>query len=687
MEQVPGLLHLDWFHNEIKIAAGIENTADGTETAAKYQVVPLLGFSADWAGPEKWEDVKQKQYQRGVYGSHIQVPVRLVDWSAYVREAVRECAGKAAAWEFWENPDHRGSPAYIPPALYPQMLRVVRQWVDLYDPGKPIIAGGFSSDHAYEYLRQIKEPHTLPFDCFGLQFSLGELSPESADMEGLVDDLDSLLKLTEQGRQLDVPQLDWPIGEHVSPIQQGAYHARAVLIMQRSLDDSYRLTLLNETENFEGFGLFHRRPFGNTRNFRDLRPLYLPKPACFALIATRDRLKSMNFNIDLRLPDRDSTAGRAYLYEKDGGRWSLALWRARGGARAYRVPPAWSGVELTDAFGTAFKLRDNILDIGPIPVFVDFPQGYGGPRIRQDVRLLETADGLDRPLLALYPTEQESAGAAKYRAEGTAETVSKRDRWMIGGEPVELTFLTGITEETFEFKADEPGTCRLVRTWFSDDGVTGSRLKIVLNDQREMIWDLAFSELGKRFKQAGIRESSLLLHNVVSGVNKIRIFHTTPGNIARWAVMPLLDKTSIDLTDLHPLNALQIKGRPLYSTNATGTPLTIGERKYTSGIGTLSPAQLEYPLHKQFSRFEVTVGIDSETAGRGSVIFSLYADDDPTPIVSSESMTGFSEPATLVAEDLEEVSRLRLIVVNAEASDAEALANWVNAKLYMKNID
>lgn len=672
LELMPGVFHFNWFHNEIAKAS-----VDG-----KYQVVPILGFSADWAGPEKWTAVQQKTYERFI-GNPLQLPMRLTDWSIYVREAVREYAGKVAAWEFWENPDARGAPSYVPPERYRDMFEIVRRWVDIYDPDTPLIAGGFSADNVHKYLRAIPEPHTLPFDRLSVHFNVGELSPEAADVEGLFDDLDVLLKLGETKRRMDVPQLDWAIGELVSPLQQAAYHARALLIMNARLRESYRLELVNSGMTFESYGLFYRRPYGNSPNVQGLRPQYVPKPAYFTIATTQRILERSRFSIALGIPDRDASANYAYLYEKEGGGRMAAMWRARGDARDYRVPAGWQGATVMDAFGAPLPLRET-LRLGPVPLFATFPDGYAEGQIRHDLRMLAPVDGRDGPLLVLMTAEPDSARRAEYRTTGSTGTVVRSDRRLIGGEPVKHTFVTGLAEEHFTFTADKPGLHRLHRTWYCDEHETNSSLAVALNSQPGQAWDLSISETGRNLKQYGIRESSLLLREVTAGLNRIAVRHHTPGRTASWKVLPVEDG-EVDLAYWDPLSAVQSKGFPLTARSARGTPLKIGEQTFETGIGALAPAYIEFPLQQQFARLDVTVGVDAAGHGRGNVIFSIFGDG--RLLATSGSMSGFSPPKTLTVENLGDVARLALRVVNAEADSSEVLIDWADAKLYPKAIE
>ncbi len=147
----------------------------------------------------------------------LQVPERLIDWSLFVREIQREYGPRFDRWTFWENPDLDRAPQSIPPDRYRSLLEAFQRWVRLYNPKAKVIAGGFNFDKSLEYLARIAEPHTLPLDEIAVQMNLGELSPEQADMEGYLDDLDALLKLREQGHNVSITELDWGIGPYVSP--------------------------------------------------------------------------------------------------------------------------------------------------------------------------------------------------------------------------------------------------------------------------------------------------------------------------------------------------------------------------------------------------------------------------------------------------------------------------------------
>ena len=73
----------------------------------------MVGFSADWAGPEAADAIEKGTYNRWI-PNMLQAPVRLADWSQFVRGVQREFKGRFDRWMFWENPDLEQAPQSLP---------------------------------------------------------------------------------------------------------------------------------------------------------------------------------------------------------------------------------------------------------------------------------------------------------------------------------------------------------------------------------------------------------------------------------------------------------------------------------------------------------------------------------------------------------------------------------------------
>src|SRR5205085_2609540 len=95
-------------------AARTAATAAAKQAMAPYalRVMPVVGFTADWAGPEAGEALRKGIYRRWI-PNMLQVPERLVDWSLFVRTVQREYKGRFQDWVFWENPDLEQAPQSI----------------------------------------------------------------------------------------------------------------------------------------------------------------------------------------------------------------------------------------------------------------------------------------------------------------------------------------------------------------------------------------------------------------------------------------------------------------------------------------------------------------------------------------------------------------------------------------------
>ena len=662
VEAVPGLFHFHWFDVECK-----KVSSDG-----QYEITPVVGFSADWAGPHAQDLVAKGVYSRFM-GNYLQVPVRMVDWSIFVRECLREFKGRFSHWTFWENPDLTGAPQGIPPGRYPEILRVFSKWVRLYDPKAKVVAGGFNIDKALDYLEGIERPAELEFDEIAVQTNIGELSPERAEVEGFLDELNDLLQLKQTGRKVQVTDLDWGIGEYTSPAQQAAYHTRALLILNSRGAEPHRFAFINSGEEFDGYGVFYRIPYGSSECIQTLKPAYVPKPAYFALVHTKQFLETWHFAKSVSIPDFNPQANRAFIYTNEAKQLTAVVWRTTGDERRYEVPGTWKGATARDAFGFPISLKDGLKIMG-LPTFVELPSSYGVDQLAHDLRLLRAADGRDQALLDLHLAEADSCKRAGYSATGKTKSELRYGR-IPGGRKVKEPFISGIEGERFEFSMAPRGDVLMSRRWFF--GEEGQKLTVTLNDGPGQTWDLSKSKVNA----PGVRESTFVLRKCAAGKNTVKIRYEKPGNCAGYR-LERLRGNHVDLVQWGVFNAMQTKGELQKFTSASGTPLAIGKTRYQTGLGSHAVALIEYPLDAQFSAFEVTVGVDAVTDGRGSAIFEIQVDGAEK--AKSDLMTGFSKPTTLKVENLEKARRLFLIVRDAGDSNQDDLANWVDGKLLLK---
>ncbi len=666
-EPVPGLFHHHWFD-----AVCAERTADG-----QYAVEPVLGFSADWAGIEAQESLAQGSYVRYM-PNYLQLPARLVDWSRFVRTVVRKRAGQYDRWVFWENPDLEHGSQFIPPARYREMLGAFHKWVSLYDPEAAVVAGGFNMDAALEYLDRIQEPSSLPFDEIALRMNLGELSPEAGDIEGFLDALNDILALQKTERSVRITSLDWGIGPYVTPAEQAAYHVRAALMLDSRGAQMHRFACINKAQSFEGYGVFYRTKYGNS-NLQNFRTVHVPKPSYFAIAHVQRFLEEWRFVKEVRLPDARPGANRAYLYQDKAGTLTLVTWRAAEAPRAYRLPDAWQTIRAQDAFGLPVRLERELVCSG-FPSFVRMPAEYELDQLVHDVRMMQPANGKDAVILDLHVAEPASRARAAYEATGAAEPFARVSQ-VPGDRRRRDVFVGGLETERFSFALETAGNALLTRRWYLNEG---QRLWVSLNGDDEQVWDLRPSKaLQEAFQNPdlyapGARESTFVLQDCRAGRNTVAIRYAAPGNASSYRVEPLAEDT-VPLVRWAPLNVLQTKGELRRFRSVQDTLLRIGKTRYDKGLGTHAVALLEFPLDRRFARFEVTVGIDTATEGRGTVVFEIHADGERK--ATSGLMNGFTPAKTLEVEDLADTRRLLLIVKDGGDGNRDDFANWVNGTL------
>ncbi len=117
--------------------------------------------------------------------------------------------------------------------------------------------------------------------------------------------------------------------------------------------------------------------------------------------------------------------------------------------------------------------------------------------------------------------------------------------------------------------------------------------------------------------------------------------------------------------------------RPLAAKSVGGASLKLGGIVYPHGVGTHATSQFAVEVNGA-SRFVAVVGVDDETAGKGSVGFEVYTDGKLA--FNSQPMQGGDKPQR-VSIDLRGVKQLILRVNQAEDGDTFDHADWAGAML------
>jgi hypothetical protein len=672
-EPVPNLFYYNWFR---RYAAGASETNSDA-------LIPIVGYSTDWAGPEKQEVLAAGTYTRET-GNYMQTPVRLADWNLFIRNIAREHGKDFNTWVFWQSPDMKESPVYLSQDKYTNMFNTFSQWITLCNTGACVVAGGFSFDRVLNYLDGMQAPDALPFHQFEVRVNPGGTSLEELQMEDFLVDLDAKLRLKATGRKAAIVELDWPTDATLSPLEQAAYHARAAILLHASGALPHKFMIANNDQIRDGFGVVFRPRYGNSYT-QPPRGFFVPKPAYFVLMESRKMLMDLEFLQRVNVADRDPQANRAYVFRKKDGGICVVIWRVQG-SRAYRLPTEWGSVKAVDAFGSAVTL-DKTLSLGAMPLFLNFASATPIEQITHALRNFQPleVDAQHRLVLDFNSAGAYAKQAAEYTATG-GDTVDSGIGRMFGGErtPPE-GFMKNVTEERFAFRLNESADVLMSRLWLL--GSDKRTLRISLNGGPEHVWNLtpsaglvASNEYDKVYVP-GPRRSALVLRGCRNGRNEVVLRHDGPATSGGFR-LTMVTTGRVDLSDCGPLAFMDSGVAVRTFRNAWGGPLKLGKQTYASGIGCMGVTALEYPLNKQYTRFEVTVGIDAVTAGKGSVNFRILVDGKER--ARSGPTSGMTLPKTLRVDGLDGAERLVLRVEDEGDGSDNDLADWVNPVLVLK---
>ena len=137
----------------------------------------------------------------------------------------------------------------------------------------------------------------------------------------------------------------------------------------------------------------------------------------------------------------------------------------------------------------------------------------------------------------------------------------------------------------------------------------------------------------------------------------------------------------IFLSDIEPNSATAGFGHtPKNDKAIKNSPLIIGEKTYSRGIGTHAVSDIEYSLKGFYKKFTAEVGLDAYSLKnkQGSVVFQVFGDDK---LLWESGVIKYSDPAKPIDIDISGVDILRLHVGDAGDGIGYDHANWGNAMI------
>lgn len=152
--------------------------------------------------------------------------------------------------------------------------------------------------------------------------------------------------------------------------------------------------------------------------------------------------------------------------------------------------------------------------------------------------------------------------------------------------------------------------------------------------------------------------------------------------IATLLLLPLLATAAPDWTvalqELDLSRMSQGWGSPQVNKSVSGSPLSIGGRKFAHGVGTHAASEFALDLHGIARRFSAWVGVDDDAQPPGSLTFQLLGDGK---VLWASGVMRAGAPAKEVGVDLQGVQRLTLRVGDAGDGNGMDHADWAEAKI------
>ena len=667
-------------------------------TEAGGEPFMLLGYAAFWASGAGYEALSAGSFvrihrHRGQAVNTFLIPKRLDDWDSYVCELMRGAGREVAGWVVWDSPDSTG-PMAFPPEKFAPFLRAADQWRRAYCADKPLLIGGLARSTAVPYLRELAKHGGLDaITGVNVRLDVGRLSPEDAGVVDYIRELRAALE-TRAGdlqsppansartatnaapKQILLTDLDWAVEKGTNGLNafdQAAYLARASLLLGRA---GIRPALSIRNEDFIrlGLGLMYRREL-SIPPLQEKPLAYQFKPAWWAMTRVRQWLDAAPVGTEIEVQDIVPGGTRCLLQLGKDGRPVALVWRNDDPGQISFAQAGLTVAAAEDLFGASVPVTNGWYAIGKVPC--RFTLTAGTEPASSALARLRVREGADsqwpqRVLAAFTPATGQQHDYA--HTGGEATTLAGRT---VAGETLDwpgLRFAAGGSER---FKVAVPAGASLVlRKQFLLDA-TGQEGEVLVNGKSAGKWNLRRSE---KELSGGLREAIFIVDQAAlagSVSAQIEVRYITTANTAGWRVLEWREG-GFPLSAVGPLHADQNVGTPRFARNIVGAPLKVGTVSFANGIGTFARSLLEFPINGQFRRFTAKAGVDAVTEGRGSVVFEIYGDGKK--LWTSPTLSGLDAPKD-VDLDVTGVSRLRLVVTDANDGNKFDVANWLEPVL------
>ena len=124
-------------------------------------------------------------------------------------------------------------------------------------------------------------------------------------------------------------------------------------------------------------------------------------------------------------------------------------------------------------------------------------------------------------------------------------------------------------------------------------------------------------------------------------------------------------------------------GIPQINKSFKETPLSVGNQVYSRGVGTIATSSYLINVNRTGKSFHSKVGVDDSSNESGSVIFYILGDKK---ILWESGLMRKGDSAKVADLDIREISKIGLLVSDANDGNSRDYANWIDTKIEYSGI-
>jgi alpha-galactosidase len=124
-------------------------------------------------------------------------------------------------------------------------------------------------------------------------------------------------------------------------------------------------------------------------------------------------------------------------------------------------------------------------------------------------------------------------------------------------------------------------------------------------------------------------------------------------------------------------------GAPQINKSFRGTPLSVGNKEYIRGVGTVATSSFLISVNGKGKSFYSKVGVDNSSNESGSVIFYVLGDKK---ILWESGLMRKGDSIKVIDLNIKDISKIGLLVSDANDGNSRDYANWIETRIEYSGI-